>query len=211
MAWSGLSVAPYVSLIHVLLAAVILKLILDGREDDAAFTAFTFSLLYATVIVLYLIAMSWQWLSQLFEAVASLLASAAATFAANAGVPTSSATLALSVACLVAKLRRKDYQGASLALFFTFVSALALLLLTAPPSALCYTPFSLTAAAAFKVGKYDAGAGGLAARYLDGLKFLRDGELGKAAFVGWTPPCPSAQQVGWAFCHLHAEPAQTTT
>jgi len=135
MAWSGLSVAPYVSLVHVLLAAVILKLILDGREDDAALIAFMFSLLCATVIVLYLIAMSWQWLSQLFETAASLLASAAATFAANAGVPTSSATLALSTAYLAAKLRRKDYQGASLALFFAFASALALLFLAASPPA----------------------------------------------------------------------------
>jgi len=136
--YGALPTALYFSFVQVFQATIVLKMIWSGKEKDAAIAAHIFSLIHVAFAIFYLIAAAPYWLPAVTSAissVASLLASAVATFAASAGMPVSSAALALSTAYLAAKLHRGDYRGASLALFFTFVFALALLLLTASPSA----------------------------------------------------------------------------
>jgi len=118
-------------ILQALIAFGIAKSILRGNEDDAIMLATAPSSMYLICAGLALFATGkLQWLSAFAQSAASLLASATAAFAASAGVPASSAALTLSLAHLVVKLRRGDYGGASLALFFAFISALALLSLT---------------------------------------------------------------------------------
>jgi len=115
--------------LQVLVALGIIGSILHYRENSAVMLATAASSIYLMFIITALIAI----LRRLFEpalSAASLLASAIVALVAAASVPALSAALALSLAHLVVKLRRGDYGGASLALFFAFISALALLSLT---------------------------------------------------------------------------------